>query len=155
MIGGRSTFYIFVYMKNQISKVTIWSILVIHWFRITFQNIRAVIGQEAICESPIVWTDRKGMAEFQGERFTWNDRTVNMTGKRRCVTKRQENRTQKIENRTIAGSLLLNESLFENVSVAEMKADCSKSPADAYPREESGLLGRHLCKICSDYLRNS
>lgn len=39
----------------------------------------------------IVRTDRKGLAGFQ----RWNDRTVNTLGKRRCVTKRQGNKTHK------------------------------------------------------------
>lgn len=66
---------------------------------------------------------------------------MNTLGERRCVTKRQENRTQKIENgvgREAFTSRTRVSSKMSKVS-AEMEADCSPpkvSFIDAYPRGE-------------------
>lgn len=117
-------------------------------------SISVVVGQEAICESPIVRTYRKGLAGFQG----WNDRIVNTPAKQRCVTKRQENRTQKIEDRVERSREAFT---FEHESLR----GCRRCPPRKWkqisrPRKSShrrvslrwgsGLSGHRLCKICSD-----
>lgn len=83
-------------------------------------SISAVVGQEAICESPIVRTDRKGLAGFQG----WSDRAAT-TGKRRCVTKRREDTKDRGRSREAFTSRTRVSSRMPKVSVAEMEADCS------------------------------
>lgn len=117
-------------MENRVGLVQrCCEVLVVCQFRTYYisksPSISAVVGQEAICESPIVRTDRKGLAGFQG----WNDRTANTPGKRRCVTKRREDTKEKGmesgRSREAFTSRTRVPSRTSKVSVAEMEADCS------------------------------
>lgn len=102
-------------------------------------SISAVVGQGTICESPIVRTDRKGLAGFQ----EWSDRTATTPGKRRCVTKRREDTKDRGWSRGRSREAFTSRtrvsSRMPKMSVAEMEADCSSPKShfmDAYPRGE-------------------